>query len=69
MRSSELEVVVGAQERQMVANAQLSEERVDRANLDACSAAFVSEISGCDMVFAIRLQQGKRCESFDDLSA
>lgn len=40
-------------------NAQLSEQRVDRADLDACSAARVAEISGCDMVFAVGLQQGK----------
>ena len=48
-------------------NAQLSEQRVDRADLDACPAACVAKISGCDMVFAIRLQQGKRCEALNDL--
>jgi hypothetical protein len=37
--------------------------------LDACSAARVPEISGCDMVFAIRLQQRKRCEALNDLCA
>jgi hypothetical protein len=65
--SGEFEVVVCAQERQIVPNAQLRKQRVDRADLHACSAARIAEISGCDMIFSIRQQQGKRCEALDDL--
>ena len=46
MRSGEFEVVVGAQEGQIVSNTQLSEERVDRTDLDACSAALIAESGG-----------------------
>ena len=66
---SEFEVVVGAQERQIVPNAQLSKHRVNSADLDACSAANVPEVGGCDMVFAIGLHQRKRCEALNDLCA
>ena len=48
-------------------NAQLSEQRIDRADLDACSAACVPEVGGCDMVVTIRLQQGQSREALDDL--
>ena len=69
VRRSELEIVVGAQQRQIVSNAQLRQQRVDRADLNTCSAASVAQLGGCYMVFAIRLQQRKRCEALDDLLA
>ena len=66
---SELEVVVGTQQGEIVPNAQLSEQRVDGADLNARSAACVPKIGRCDMVFAIGLKQGKRGEAFNDLCA
>ena len=50
-------------------NAQLGEQRVDRADLDTCSATLFPELGRCDVVLAIRLQQRKRCEALDDLLA
>lgn len=49
-----------------MSNAQLSEQCVDGADLHASSAARVPEFGGCDMVFAIRLYQGKGREVPDD---
>ncbi len=48
-------------------DAQLSEQRVDGADLHTCSAARVPELGGCDMVFPIGLYQRKCCEALDDL--
>ena len=48
-------------------DAELGDDRVDCANLHAGSAACVSQ-GGCgDMVLPVRLDQGERGESFDDL--
>jgi len=65
----EFEVIVGAQQRQIVPDAQLGEERVDRADLNTCSAACVPKVGRRDMVLAIRLHQGKRSETLNDLYA
>ncbi|MDZ4327933.1 MAG: hypothetical protein U1A73_23355 [Pseudomonas sp.] len=69
VRCGEFEVVVGAQQRQIVSNAKLSEQRVDCANLNTRSTAGIAKIGGCNMVVAIRLQQRKRREVLDDLVA
>jgi len=50
-----------------VPDAQLSNQGIDRANLDACPAAPVPQFGGCHMIFAIGLQQRKRCKALDDL--
>jgi hypothetical protein len=55
VRRSEFEIVVGAQERQIVPNAQLGEQCVDRTDLDTSSATRVPEIGRSDMVISIRL--------------
>jgi len=67
LTGGEFEVVVGTEKRQVVPNAQLSKQRVDCADLNSRSATGVAEFGGCNMVFAIRLQQWKRCEALNDL--
>jgi hypothetical protein len=49
---SALEMIVSAQEREIVPNAQLGQQRVDRADPDTCSATRVSEVGRCDVVLA-----------------
>ena len=49
--------------------AQLSEEGVNRPDLYSCPAASIPKFSGSDMILTLRLNQRKRRESFDDLSA
>lgn len=62
-------MIVRAQEREIVPNAQLGEQRIDRTDLDTCSATLVSELRRRDMGLAIGLQQRKRREALDDLLA
>lgn len=50
-----------------MSNAQLSEQRVNGAELNTCPAADVPDVGGRDMVFAIGLEQGKCCEALNDL--
>ena len=50
------EVVVACQHRQIMPNAELSEEGIDCASLHARAAAAVSEFGGVNVIVAIRRQ-------------
>ena len=63
------EVLVGGQQRQLVAQAELRQDRVDGSNLEPGPPAPIAQLRRFDVVLAIRRQQWKRCEAFDDLLA
>lgn len=67
LSSYQHEVPIGAQHREVVPQAQLGQQRVDRADLYAGSPATVPEVGGSDLIFAIGLQDWQGRESFDDL--
>ncbi len=50
-------VLVGRQHRQIVPNAKLRQQGVDRSDLDTAAATFVAQLRGVDMVAPIRNQQ------------
>jgi hypothetical protein len=68
MPSGMCEVLVCAQERQLVPNAQLRQQRVDGADLHTRSSASVAQHSGGNVILAIGLKQRKRGKTLDDLS-
>lgn len=63
------EIMVRAEQYQVVLATQVYEKGVDRAKLHTASAAAVAEVGRVDVVIAIRLQEPKRAESFDELVA
>ena len=67
MAGGELEIVVGAQEGQFVANAELRKHSIDRAHLNTCAPAFVSQLCRPYIVLAVRLKNRQCLEALDDL--
>ena len=63
------EILVSAQQNKLVPDAELRDERVDCANLNAGSPAGVSEACRSNMVFAVWLDQCERREALDYLLA
>lgn len=61
------EVLISAQQNNLVPDAELRDERVDRTNLHARPTARVSKTRRGNMVFAVRLDQRKRREALDYL--
>ena len=57
---------IRGQHRQLEADAELSQERIDRAYLDAAPAAVVAQIRGPDVVVAFGPQERERTETLDD---
>lgn len=64
-----LKVFVGREHREVVAKAELRQQRIDRADLNAASSAFVSLIGRVHMVAPIGNQQRQSGEPFEDLPA
>ena len=62
-----LEVMVGTQHDELVSNAELCEERVDRADLQAAAATVVAKVGRSCVILALRHDQRQRSESIDDL--
>ena len=56
-------IQITRQHKQAMANAQLRQERIDRANLNAMSAARVSKGRGFDVIGSIGHEDGKRGET------
>ena len=52
-----------------MANAQLRQECVDRSDLNPSAAACVSELSACDVVLSVGLNQRECREALNDLCA
>jgi len=61
------EVLVCSEERQIVADAELCKQRIDRANLDTGLATRIAQASCTDMVFPVGLKQRQSRETLDDL--
>ena len=61
------EIVVGRQQHQVVANAQLRDDRVDRANLQAGATTAIAQFRGLDMIQPIRSQEGQRRKAVNDV--
>ena len=52
-----------------MANAELREQGIDSADLDACATATIADFRGLDVVLTIRVEQRKRCKPIDDLGS
>lgn len=61
------EVLVSRQQRQIVPPTELSQEGVDRAELNACPATGVPDLGSFDVIFAVWLKQRQRRELLDEL--
>lgn len=61
------EVLIGGQERQVVADAELGDQGIDGSDLHTGAAACRAERRGVDMVLSIGLHQRQRGEAVDDL--
>jgi hypothetical protein len=54
-----LEILIARQHKQAVADAQLRQERIDRANLKAMTTAGVAKRRGVDVIGSIGHEEGK----------
>ena len=63
------EVRVRGEHRQLVADAKLRQECVNRANLNTTSPADIPQLGGADMILAVWHQERQRGKSFDDCVA
>jgi hypothetical protein len=63
------EVLVGGQERQLVADAELGEQGIDCSDLHASAAARRAECGGIDMILSFGLHERQRGKAVDDLSS
>ena len=61
-----LEVRIRREHCELVANAELGDEGVDRADLNPASAAGVPQLGRANVILAVRNQQGKGGEPLDD---
>jgi hypothetical protein len=68
MFCNEGEIAVCSEERQFIANAQLGDHGVDRADLNAGAATEIAEIGRFNMIAAVRRNQGDGAEAIDDFA-
>jgi hypothetical protein len=61
------EVVIRAEQDQIVSAAELNEYRIDGSDLDAATAARVADLCSFDVIFTARLNEPKRSEPLDQL--
>ena len=69
MLRDRIEVLVRAQKRKVMTKAELRDQRIDRADLDARPPTRVAQLRRCDMVFSRRLNERQGCKSLDDPGA
>ena len=69
MCRGQYEIVVGRQERKLVADAELREHGVDRADLQAGPATTISQVRGIDVILPVRGQKRQGGEPVDDVFA
>lgn len=67
MSGGVLEVLVGAEQLEVVGDAQLSDEGVDGAELNSGAATRVSQVCSRDVVLSRRLNEGKCAQASTDL--
>lgn len=60
------EVLIGTQQSQFMPDAQLGDQRIDRADLHPGLATDIAQICSGDVVVSIRLNQSERTEAADD---
>ncbi len=61
------EVVVRRQQREVVTNAKLSDQGVDRSKLDTGTSTPVMQLSGVDVILPIACKHGQGRKAVDDL--
>lgn len=66
MLGDTVKIGVGGQHRQLEADAELCQERVDRSDLNAAPAAIVAKIRGRDVILAFGPQEWEGTETLDD---
>jgi hypothetical protein len=64
-----LEVMIAGEHHQIVSDAHLRQDCVDRADLNAMAATNVAQGSGFDVIDPIGHEEGKRRESLQNLRA
>jgi hypothetical protein len=62
-----VKVPVDCQHGQVVAEAELGQQRIDRSDLNAGAPAFVSQFGSVHMITPVGNQQRQRCEPVEDL--
>ncbi|HEY2093371.1 MAG TPA: hypothetical protein VGJ81_15940 [Thermoanaerobaculia bacterium] len=62
-----LKIPVRAEHHQVVSDAKLREERIDRSDLESAAAAFIAKVRGGDVVLALRHDERQRGEPLEDL--
>ena len=67
MRCGQNEVVIGRQQRQLVTNAELRNQGVNRANLQARATTAISQFRGIDVILSVRGQKRQRHEPVNDI--
>ena len=67
MPCGEDEIVVGCQQGQAVANAELRDHGIDRADLQAGAAAAIAQFRSIDVILPVRSQQRKRRKTVNDV--
>ena len=63
------EILVGGQHRQLMTDAELREQRVDRADLHAGATAAVAQFRRVDVILPVRAEERKNREPVDDIAA
>jgi len=67
MRSDPAKVVVGSEQRQFVTDAELREQRIDRADLQAGTTAAVTQVRRVDVILADRREERERRKPVDNV--
>ena len=69
MNGHPCEIVVRREQFELVPNAQLRNDRIDGANLQARASTTVAQLGRFDVIASIERQKGQCCESVDDFLA
>lgn len=62
-----LKVLVGCQQRQLVALAELNKQGIDGADLDPSAAADIADFGCCSVVLLVRLEEGEGGKALHEL--
>jgi hypothetical protein len=67
MLSGRMEVLVGCEQREVVALAELDEQGIDGADLDTPAATGIADVGGGDVVLLVGLKEGEHGEALHEL--
>jgi len=62
-----LKITIGTEHREVMSDAELREERIDRSDLKAAAAALAAKVRSGDVVVALWHDERQRGEPIDDL--